>query len=157
MNKDKERYVVGRCLCAKRLVANAKRVAEIQELASQLALKDLKISENLFWMKVLGQPNFFVVTCHYGSTGKIVAMACIGFLQTFTGLIGYIEDVIVREDHRGKGLGERMMRELICLAREKGATYIKLTIHPTNVAANKLYEKVGFQRLDTSAYWLNLQ
>ena len=157
MKEDKKGYVVGKCLCAKRLVADEKQAAEIQELVSRLALKeDLEISKN-FWMKVLSQPNFFVITCRYGPTGKIVAMACIGFLQTFTGLIGYIEDVIVREDHRGKGLGERMMRELICLAREKEAIYIKLTIHPTNISANKLYQKVGFQRLDTSAYWLNLR
>jgi ribosomal protein S18 acetylase RimI-like enzyme len=50
----------------------------------------------------------------------------------------------VRKDYRGRGIGERLVRRTIGRAKEKGLERIELEVFVSNVAAIKLYEKVGF-------------
>lgn len=46
--------------------------------------------------------------------------------------------------HRGKGYGRRLMEAAIAHARSKGLTLIELNTEKDNVAANRLYESLGF-------------
>ncbi|MFN3491174.1 MAG: GNAT family N-acetyltransferase, partial [Anaerolineales bacterium] len=73
-----------------------------------------------------------------------------------TGIRSIIEDVIVDESARGKGVGEKLMRKAIKMAQERGAKNISLTSNPQRVAANHLYIKLGFQKRETNAYQMNL-
>jgi ribosomal-protein-alanine N-acetyltransferase len=56
----------------------------------------------------------------------------------------HITNVAVREDFRGKKLGERLMRELQQTASFLGAIRMTLEVRPSNVIAQGLYEKLGF-------------
>lgn len=47
--------------------------------------------------------------------------------------------------HRGKGLGEKLIRAALDSARKLGLTRIELTVRSTNIPAQRLYEKVGFK------------
>ena len=73
-----------------------------------------------------------------------------------TGLRARIEDVVVDESARGRGVGEALTREAIRLAREAGARHVELTSHPSREAANRLYQRLGFQRRETNVYRLPL-
>lgn len=57
-----------------------------------------------------------------------------------------IEAVQTREDMRGRGIGERMMRHAIERAREAGATKVQLASNATRAAAHRFYERLGFVR-----------
>lgn len=46
---------------------------------------------------------------------------------------------------RGRGFGELLMRFLESAARIKGAKEIRLKVYKANVAAYKLYEKLGYK------------
>ena len=70
-----------------------------------------------------------------------------------TGLRAHIEDVIVDESARGQGIGEALMREGLRLAAEYGAKGMMLTSNPRRVAANKLYQKMGFKEWETNLYF----
>ena len=70
-----------------------------------------------------------------------------------TGLRAHIEDVIVDESARGEGIGEALTRESLRLAAEYGAKGVMLTSNPRRVAANKLYQKIGFKEWETNLYF----
>lgn len=55
-----------------------------------------------------------------------------------------VEDVFVREEARGSGLGRALMDAAIARARERGARRMELDVNEANPAAVALYESVGF-------------
>lgn len=55
---------------------------------------------------------------------------------------GHIEDVVVKEDKRGSGIGTLIINHLISIAKEKNCYKISLVCNRDNV---KFYKKCGFQ------------
>jgi len=58
-----------------------------------------------------------------------------------------VNNVAVHPDHRGRGLGEAMMRYAIAKVRAAGAGFITLEVRQSNTAAVTLYKKLGFEIL----------
>lgn len=56
----------------------------------------------------------------------------------------HITNVAVHPDSRQKSIGESLMLEMIRLALKNGSTRMTLEVRPTNTAARRLYEKLGF-------------
>lgn len=52
--------------------------------------------------------------------------------------------IAVRPDARGSGLARAFMLYLHAAARQRGAPRIRLKVYPTNVAARRLYESLGY-------------
>jgi len=50
----------------------------------------------------------------------------------------------VAAEHRGRGLGERLMRACIESARRQGLEKLELEVFASNAAARGLYRKMGF-------------
>ena len=73
-----------------------------------------------------------------------------------TGLRAWIEDVVVDEGARGRGVGEALNRAAIERARSEGAPTVDLTSRPSREAANRLYQRLGFQERSTNVYRLDL-
>ncbi len=71
-------------------------------------------------------------------------------LQTPWQTIAHIEEVIVDEGHEGKGVGKQLMQKAIELGKEHGVKMFDLTSSPSKVAAQALYEKVGFKKRETN-------
>jgi ribosomal protein S18 acetylase RimI-like enzyme len=88
--------------------------------------------------------------------GAIVGMLIMAVYNISTGLRVWIEDVVVDEKARGKGVGEALCNKAIEEAREIGAKTIELTSRPSREAANRLYQRLGFQRRETNVYRLTL-
>jgi len=59
-------------------------------------------------------------------------------------LRGYIGMLAVSKDHRGKGIGRKLAIRAIEELKKHGAEEVVLEAEITNVAALKLYEKLGF-------------
>ena len=74
-----------------------------------------------------------------------------------TGLRSIVEDVVVDETMRRRGIAEALLRRAMDLARTAGANGISLTSNPRREAANKLYQTLGFQRRETNAYFYPLK
>ena len=73
-----------------------------------------------------------------------------------TGARAVIEDVVVDEKYRNRGIAKAMMTRAIELAREAGTSNISLTSNPKREAANLLYQHMGFQKRETNLYILQL-
>jgi len=69
-----------------------------------------------------------------------------------TGTRAWIEDVVVPEIARGKGVGKLLIEEAVKLAEKQGAKTVDLTSRPTREVANKLYKSSGFQQRETNVY-----
>ena len=69
-----------------------------------------------------------------------------------TGLRAWIEDVIVDEAARGRGIGEALNQAAIERARAAGARTVDLTSRPSREAANRLYQRLGFVERETNVY-----
>lgn len=68
-----------------------------------------------------------------------------GFLIARCGVDGWeIENVIVAAQHRRQGVGSQLLREILQIARQGGATGLLLEVRESNAAARQLYEKFGF-------------
>ena len=69
-----------------------------------------------------------------------------------TGTKAWIEDVVVDERARGKGVGKELMNHALNVAKGLGAKSADLTSRPSREAANKLYQAIGFERRETNVY-----
>jgi ribosomal protein S18 acetylase RimI-like enzyme len=91
-----------------------------------------------------------------GSEGSIVGTSTLAVFRIPTGLRAWIEDVIVDQASAGQGIGGALTRAMIERARDRGCVTVDLTSRPSRVAANRLYEREGFQRRDTNVYRFEL-
>lgn len=87
---------------------------------------------------------------------KIIGTATLIALRTLSGYDGEIDDVVVDENYRGQGIGEKLMKTLIEQAQNLGLRHIELSSRPARIAANKLYQKMGFEPKETNVYRLKL-
>jgi ribosomal protein S18 acetylase RimI-like enzyme len=85
---------------------------------------------------------------------KIIGLASIFFRDTLMKKMGTIEDIIVDENHRGKGIGKKLMLALIKEAKKKKATCLDLTSRPERKTANLMYKALGFEKRKTNYYRL---
>jgi ribosomal protein S18 acetylase RimI-like enzyme len=92
-----------------------------------------------------------------GRAGEIVGALTLALFRIPTGLRAWIEDVIVDADSRGKGIGEALCLAALAHARAAGATTVDLTSRPSREAANRLYQRIGFERRETNIYRYNLK
>lgn len=56
-----------------------------------------------------------------------------------------LEDVIVRDDHRGSGLGRKLVEHICDWARTQGMTRVTLLADKDNAPALAFYETLGFE------------
>jgi ribosomal protein S18 acetylase RimI-like enzyme len=88
--------------------------------------------------------------------GRIVGSLTLIFYRIPTGLKAWIEDVVVDETARGHGIGELLNRAALDEARRRGAKAVSLTSRPSREAANRLYQRIGFESRPTNVYRYDL-
>ncbi|OGG79856.1 hypothetical protein A3A39_04700 [Candidatus Kaiserbacteria bacterium RIFCSPLOWO2_01_FULL_54_13] len=131
---------------------NEKTCKEINALLPQLS--DARTSLGLLQATAASPTaELWVVT----EAGKIVGMATLVLMMRVAGMSSRIEDFVVDEAYRGKGLGKMLCGKLVERAKARGAYSIHLTSRPDRVAANALYKKLGFEQRNTNAYRLQLK
>ena len=77
---------------------------------------------------------------------KIVGSTTLLIEQKFIhdgGLVGHIEDVVVRKDYEGKGIGIKLVTSMLERAKEKNCYK---TILDCNDDVKQFYERIGFKR-----------
>lgn len=90
--------------------------------------------------------------------GVIVGTATLSLLITlWKGLVGHVDDVVVDATARGEGVGRQLMQRLHEEAVHLGVTHLDLTSRPARVAANALYQSLGYEKRSTNVYRLRLR
>ena len=83
---------------------------------------------------------------------EVIGTLTLVFYRIPSGLKAWIEDVIVDESARGKGVATALLWHALHIAREEGALKVDLTSLPRRVAANRLYLKMGFEKRESNMY-----
>ena len=86
----------------------------------------------------------------------VVGVAIVLVYTTPSWRKGRIEDVILDEKVRGRGVGKALVQRCVDLARERGAEVVELQSNRKREIANRLYPSLGFELRDSNAYRLNL-
>ena len=84
--------------------------------------------------------------------GKLVGSLSLATFRVPTGILAWIEDVVVDESVRGRGIGEALTRAALAKAKEMGVRTVDLSSRPAREAANRLYQRVGFELRQTNVY-----
>jgi ribosomal protein S18 acetylase RimI-like enzyme len=90
-------------------------------------------------------------------TVEILGSLTLALFRIPTGMRAWIEDVVVDEAARGRGIGDALNREALERAAEAGARTVDLTSRPSREAANRLYRRLGFVQRDTNVYRYTMQ
>jgi len=87
----------------------------------------------------------------------------IGFVQLYPSFSSVsmkqtwvLNDLYVKEEGRGKGFGEALIRRAIAFAEESGAKGVLLETGRDNVTAQRLYEKIGFVQETNHFYFFSV-
>jgi ribosomal protein S18 acetylase RimI-like enzyme len=105
---------------------------------------------------MVAAPSSVVLVARDGATGPIVGSLTLALFRIPTGVRAWIEDVVVDESVRGRGVGEALTRFALERARAAGARTVDLTSRPSREAANRLYLRVGFEERSTNVYRFEL-
>ena len=84
--------------------------------------------------------------------GHIVATGTLCIKHTLEFTIADIESVVVSSKCRGRGYGKKLMAAMVEVAKKMNVHHIQLTSNPARVAANRLYQELGFERYETNCY-----
>ena len=129
---------------------NERTFEAVSRLLPQLS-SDAEILTRKYFKSILASESihFFIAEL---DKGQIVGMLTIAVYKTPSGIKVWIEDVVVDEAHRGKGIGKELMLAAIDYSKSLGSKDIRLTSRPSRIAANELYLKLGFKRYETNFY-----
>ena len=135
---------------------------EIQELLNytQVQFEDLKqLMSELSDRVNFTQTDLMLVlkdsNCHLYvvlDSERIIGCATLCVFHSPTGTKASIEDVVVSSAYRGQHLGKQLMAYVLEQAKEYAPMELHLTSNPMRVAANKLYQSLGFQKKETNCY-----
>jgi len=120
----------------------------------QPQLSSSTVADHAALEAIVAQPGCRLLVAR--EAGTIIGTLTLTLYRIPTGLQARIDDVVVDDAGRGKGVGEALSRRAIELAREAGAKSISLTSRPSREAANRLYQRLGFQPVETNVYRLVL-
>lgn len=93
----------------------------------------------------------------FNEAENITGMLTVGMYYSPTGKKAWIEDVVVDDTYRGQGIGEKLVQHAIEFVKTKHVNLLMLTSHPSRIAANKLYPRVGFNKRETNVYKMTFE
>jgi ribosomal protein S18 acetylase RimI-like enzyme len=79
-------------------------------------------------------------------------MLTLAMFEIPTGVRAWIEDVVVDDAVRGQGVAAELVRAALDHAAKEGARTVDLTSRPDREAANRLYQRMGFEVRTTNVY-----
>lgn len=122
----------------------------IVHLLRQLTTKGRQINPNDLDHLIASENSHLFVAMD--DNGNLAGMITVGIYEAPTGRKGWIEDVVVDEAYRGRGIGKQLTLHAIDFAKQQFVNQLSLTSNPGRVAANKLYPQTGFSLKETNVY-----
>lgn len=134
-------------------VATDELVEAFARLIPQLKLNFPPLSKDELDTLLASDASILFVARYPDEQAPISGILTLILYRVPTGIRARIEDVVVDEAMRGKGIGEAIVRHALKIAREAGADGVALTSNPRREAANRLYQRLGFNPWQTNLYF----
>ncbi|MCG2461414.1 GNAT family N-acetyltransferase [Flavobacteriaceae bacterium F89] len=124
---------------------------QVTELYKQLSTDIVQLSLK----EILEEKdNMALVVCK--EENQVVGIAMMAMYKVISGHKGMIEDVVVDQSHRGKGIGRKLMEKLLEEGRNRSLDEILLFSGHHRTPAITLYKSLGFQLKNSGLYRLVL-
>ena len=121
-------------------------LAEYERMADQVAWTREQLRINLFGPR----PYAEVLVAEDDASRQVVGFAL--FFHNFSTFLGkpgiYLEDLFVRPEHRGKGWGKALLRELARLVVARGCGRLEWWVLDWNEPAIGFYKSLGARPMD---------
>jgi GNAT superfamily N-acetyltransferase len=119
-------------------------LAEYEKLSHVVVASETGLREALFGKR----PDAEVIIAYVGAEPAGFAL----FFHTFSTFLGrrglYLEDLFVKPEWRGRGVGKRLLVELAGVALERGCGRFEWSVLDWNAPAIGFYRKLGAQSMD---------
>jgi GNAT superfamily N-acetyltransferase len=119
-------------------------LAEYEKLAHQVVATETGLREALFGTRPVAE----VIIASVGDEPAGFAL----FFHTFSTFLGrrglYLEDLFVKPEWRGRGVGKRLLAELAGIALDRGCGRFEWSVLDWNTPAIGFYTSVGAQPMD---------
>ena len=110
-----------------------------------LGLKGLNDALDLF----LERPELGFVWMAFDEKGAAgICVVCYAISTSMGAIVAKLDDVSVRKDRRGQGVGTQLLEQLKEQLRKETVTRIDVAVHLQNPEARRFYEKGGFVALN---------
>jgi len=121
-----------------------RRLAEYERLTHEVVLDEERLRDHLFG------PRRYAEVLLVEDRGAVVGFALFFHnFSTFRGEPGiYLEDLFVEPEHRGRGYGKALLRELARLAVERGCGRLEWAVLNWNESAINFYRSLGARLMD---------
>ena len=121
-----------------------KELAEYEKLLDQIKTSEAELKKTLF-----GEDKFVeILIAEYEK--QIVGQAL--FFKNFSTFLGkpgiYLEDLYVKPEMRGKGIGKALLDKIISMAKERNYGRVEWSVLDWNKPAIDFYKKIGAKPLD---------
>ena len=120
-----------------------KELAEYEKLLDKVTVTEERLKENLF-----GKRNYAEVIIAE-LNGKPVGQAL--FFHNFSTFMGkpgiYLEDLFVKPEYRGKGIGKALLNKLIEVAKERNCGRVEWAVLDWNKPAIDFYKSLGAEEM----------
>jgi ribosomal protein S18 acetylase RimI-like enzyme len=96
----------------------------------------------------LDDPDVLVIVAeHEGRVIGYIFAAMEGYdYKSLRGPAALLHDLLVDPDHRGRGVGRRLLEETLSMLQARGARQIVLSTAERNESAQRLFTRMGFRR-----------
>lgn len=131
-------------------------VAAFERLMPQLSATASPPSQSQLAEMVTSKGTIIFVARDETQEDRILGTTTLVLFRVPTGLHARIEDVVVDEAARGRGLGAALIQAALERAQAEGAAEVDLTSRPSREAANRLYQNLGFEQRTTNVYQYRL-
>lgn len=122
---------------------------QVSELFEQLSPNKKQIELN----KILENTNQ-ITLAYCKENDKIIGIASMCCYKVISGNKGWIEDVVVDKNARGKGIGRKLMEKLLEIAKQKELCEVLLFTEDHRIPAINLYNKLNFQQKESLIFTL---
>ncbi|MCG8435605.1 MAG: GNAT family N-acetyltransferase [Gammaproteobacteria bacterium] len=120
-----------------------KELAEYEKMSDQVMATEQELSDRLFGER----PEAETLICFSKDEPAGFALYFENF-STFRGRKGiYLEDLYVRPEFRGSGLGKKLLQSVAKIARDRDCVRLEWQVLDWNKPAKEFYEKLGARHL----------
>jgi GNAT superfamily N-acetyltransferase len=121
-----------------------KELAEYERLSDQVSATESQLKNSLFGSRKYAE--VYIAEYENKPAGQVFFFHN---FSTFKGKPGiYIEDIYVRPEYRGKGIGKALLNFILKLAKERNCERVEWVVLNWNESAINFYEKMGAVSLD---------
>ena len=131
----------------------AEVVAGLTRLLPQLSSTALPLSAEEL-EDIVASPSTVLFAARDGD--RVIGTLTLVLFRVPTGVRAWIEDVVVDEAERGRGISSALTRAALDRARREGARTVDLTSRPSREVANQVYQHLGFEQRQTNVWRFDL-